>query len=82
MVANWTNGDRTNGNRANDTGVNGNRANDTAVNGNRANDIGVNGNRANDKAENEKCSKATLNRVEKMSPVLISAVPSTARVGP
>ena len=72
MVANWTNGDRTNGNRANDT----------AVNGNRANDIGVNGNRENDKAENEKCSKATLNRVEKMSPVLISAVPSTARVGP
>ena len=72
MVANWTNGDRTYGNRANDT----------AVNGNRANDIGVNGKRANDKAENEKCSKATLNRVEKMSPVLISAVPSTARVGP
>ena len=62
MVANWTNGDRTNGKRAND--------------------IGVNGKRANDKAENEKCSKATLNRVEKMSPVLISAVPSTARVGP
>ena len=61
MVANWTNGDRTNGNRANDIGVNGNRENDTA--------------------ENEKCSKATLNRVEKMSPVLISAVPSTARVG-